>query len=211
MNEIVFLSPNNKEPFTTSEVIAERTEMNYRSVQRLIEKHLPELNVFGRVRFEITPLETKGGMQNKKIYRLNEQQSTLLVTFMRNNEAVTAFKVELVRQFYAMREELRAVRAAKEIRKPIRKSLTDAIQELPDSPHKQFKYSQYTDLAYKTALGKTAKQIRQERGAGKKANASNFLTSSEIDSVSKNESNIAVLIDLGLEYKEIKDIMMRKR
>lgn len=210
MNEIVFLSPNDKEPFTTSEVIAERTEMNYRSVQRLIEKHLPELNVFGRVRFEITPLKTKGGMQNKKIYRLNEQQSTLLVTFMRNNEAVTAFKVELVRQFYAMREELRAVRAAKETRKPIRKSLTDAIQELPDSPHKQFKYSQYTDLAYKTALGKTAKQIRQERGAGKKANASNFLTSNEIDSVSKNESNIAVLLGLGLDYKEIKDIMTRK-
>ncbi len=211
MNEIVFLSPNNKEPFTTSEVIAECCDVKHHAVQQMIQKNEKEFQSFGLLAFEMRAVKTNRGVKYQKIYHLNEQQATLLMTFMRNSEIVKAFKVELVRQFYAMREELRAVRAAKEIRKPIRKSLTDAIQELPDSPHKQFKYSQYTDLAYKTALGKTAKQIRQERGGGKKANASNFLTSREIDSVSKNESNIAVLLDLGLEYKEIKDIMMRKR
>lgn len=124
---------------------------------------MPELRRFGFVRFEITPIETQRGKREKKVYRLNEQQATLLVTFMRNNEVVTEFKVELVRQFYAMREELRAVRAAKTERRPIRQDLLHAIKMLPDSPHKQWKYKQYTDLAYIVALGKTAKQLKAER------------------------------------------------
>ena len=37
MNEIVFLSPNTKEPFATSDIIAEKTNNNNRSVQRIIE------------------------------------------------------------------------------------------------------------------------------------------------------------------------------
>ena len=211
MNEIVFLYPNTDEPFTTSEVVAERTGMSYRSVQRLIEKHLPELQRFGRVRFEITPSQTKGGVQNKKVYRLNMHQATLLTTFMRNNEVVTEFKVELVRQFYAMREELRAVRAAKTERRPIRQDLLHAIKMLPDSPHKQWKYKQYTDLAYIVALGKTAKQIRAERGAGKSATVSDYLTAEELATVARCEDQARVLLELGLPYQEIKAMMMRGR
>lgn len=37
---------------------------------------------------------------------LNEQQATLLVTYMRNSEIVRAFKLELVKQFFEMRAAL---------------------------------------------------------------------------------------------------------
>ena len=41
MTQIVFVKPNkiNVTPFTTSDIIAKQTKINYRSVQRTIEKH----------------------------------------------------------------------------------------------------------------------------------------------------------------------------
>ncbi len=41
-----------------------------------------------------------------KVYYLNEQQATLLMTFLDNSEIVVKFKVELVKQFYHMRQIL---------------------------------------------------------------------------------------------------------
>jgi len=77
MNDLVLLKGN--DIFTNSLVIAEGTENKHRSVQRLIDNHVIRLEIFGRVRFEITPLQTKGGMQEQKIYQLNEQQATFLL------------------------------------------------------------------------------------------------------------------------------------
>ena len=184
MNELVFLLPNTQEPFTTSDVIAEKTGNSYRSVQRIIEKQKARLNKFGQVRFEITPVKYDRGTNMKKVYHLNEQQATLLITFLKNTDVVADFKVELVRQFYAMRTELYKVHIAKEVRRPVRVSMTDAIKALPESPHKHFRYGQFTDLAYKLALGKTARQIRKERGADKRAVASDYMTSEELTLVS---------------------------
>lgn len=84
MDKLVFLEPDkiDNEPFTTSDIIAEHAGINYRSVQRTVENQIVRLEKFGRVRFQITPFETKGGIQNKKVYKLNEQQATLLITFL---------------------------------------------------------------------------------------------------------------------------------
>ena len=38
---------------------------------------------------------------------MNEEQATLLMTYLRNSEVVRRFKKELVQQFYEMREFLR--------------------------------------------------------------------------------------------------------
>ena len=45
---------------------------------------------------------------------------------------------------------------ANKYRKYTRLKLTDAINKLPDSPHKKFKFKHYTDLIYKTIFGKTS-------------------------------------------------------
>lgn len=204
MGDVVYLMPSTGEPFTTSDIIADCTGNSYRSVLRTIERHMERLEKFGWVRFEITPLETKGGVQNHKVYHLNEPQATLLITFLKNTDIVADFKVELVRQFYQMRRELEVIKGTKEERKSIRRGMTDAIKALPDSPHKCFKYRQYSDLAYKSALGKTAKQIRTERGAPKKATASDYLRAEELAAVVNMENRIAVLLDIGMDYQQIK-------
>ena len=209
MNDLVYLTPNTEEPFTTSEVIAECAGVKRDTVQKLIQRHEKDLREFGRVGFEIRTLQTRGGQQMAKIYHLNEQQATLLLTFLRNTPVVIEFKKELVRQFFAMRKELMNIKAIKAERKPLRTSMTDAIKALPDSPHKQFKYSQYTDLAYTAALGRTARQLRKERGADKGATASDYMNADELAAVASMENRISVLLDVGMSYQQIKNSLLR--
>ena len=211
MSDLVYLTPNTEEPFTTSEVIAECTGVKRHAIQVLIQQHERDFREFGRVSFEMRPLQTRGGQQMVKVYHLNEQQATLLMTYLRNTDVVRAFKIELVRQFFAMRKELMNIKAIKAERKPLRTSMTDAIKALPDSPHKKFKYNQYTDLAYMAALGKTARQLRKERGADKDATASDYMSSDELAAVSKMENRISVLLEFGMDYQKIKNSLMRMK
>ncbi|MDR1891826.1 MAG: Rha family transcriptional regulator, partial [Oscillospiraceae bacterium] len=199
MKKLVYLEPDkiDAEPFTTSDIIAEHTNINYRSVQRITEKYENSLSEFGRVRFQITPFETKGGVQNKKIYRLNEQQATLLITFLKNTPVVVKFKTELVRQFYAMREELTRRHAERISLKPIRRELTDVIKQTDDDV---WAYKKYTDLSYKAVTGKIARVLRQERGAPKDAKAVDYMSADEIRAIAEMQYKIAVLLDIGMDY-----------
>lgn len=209
MSDLVYLAPNTEEPFTTSEVIAECAGVKRDTVQKLIQRHEKDLREFGKVGFEIRPLSGSKTGQTVKAYHLNEQQATLLLTFLRNTPVVIEFKKELVHQFFAMRKELMNIKAIKAERKPLRTSMTDAIKALPDSPHKQFKYSQYTDLAYTAALGRTARQLRKERGADKDATASDYMNADELAAVASMENRISVLLDIGMSYQQIKNSLLR--
>lgn len=211
MDNLVFLAPNTQEPFTTSDVIATFAGIQHHTVTRLIQQHEADFKEFGSLRFEIEVRKRKVGATTAKHYQLNEEQATLLMTYLKNTAQVRAFKKELVRQFYAMRFELYKVQAAKMERRPVRVSMTDAIKALPDSPHKAMKYGQYTNLAYLLALGKTASQVRKERGAKKRANASDYLTAEEISLVAEVENKIGVLIGIGMSYQEVKTSLMEGR
>lgn len=46
----------------------------------------------------------KNKINETKEYFLNEQQATLLLTYLRNTTVVRAFKVALVKAFYKMRK-----------------------------------------------------------------------------------------------------------
>lgn len=210
MNELVFLEPSSVKslPFTTSDVIAEYAQVNHHTVTRLIQKHENDLSDFGKVRFEIEPLSDSKTGQSEKIYHLTEEQATLLITYLKNTEPVRRFKKELVRQFYEMKTELIRRQVNREERKPIRRSLTDSIKDNPDKG--VWSYKLYTDLCYKAVVGKTASQLRKERGAAPKANATDFLTADELSAVSRVEGQVAVLHDMGMEYEQIKQMVVAK-
>ena len=173
----------------------------------MLLKHENDFKTFGLIAFEMRAVKTKGGRGTKyeKVYHLNEQQATLLMTYLRNTPVVRKFKKELVRQFFAMREELQAVRVVKAERREIRAGMLDAIKALPESPHKHFKYAQFSNLAYTTALGKSARMIREERGANNKTPASDYLTADEISAVTAMENRIAVLLEIGMTYQQVKE------
>lgn len=211
MNHLVFLTPNTQEPFTTSDVIAAFAGIQHHTVTRLIQQHEADFKEFGLLRFQIDAVKRDGvrGTKYTKHYQLNEEQATLLMTYLKNTAQVRAFKKELVRQFYAMRTELYKVQMAKASRRPVRVSMNDAIKALPDSPHKAMKYGQYTDLAYKLALGRTARQLRKDRGADKRATASDYMTAEEISLVAEVENKIGVLIGIGMSYQQVKASLTR--
>lgn len=211
VTDLVFLEPNKIDaiPFTTSKVIAEMTGIEHRKIKTAIRKHKEDIESFGRVAPYEAPLETKGGVQIETGYRLNEEQATFLMTLLKNTPVVVEFKKELVRQFYAMRKELRdrAVKRARRI--PTRREMTDAIRDcVPESPHKDMYYRHYTDLAYRVAFGKSAAQIRKERNAPRKANASDYMTADEISTVTRIEKQIGVLVEMRLGYQQIKSMVL---
>ncbi len=212
MDELVFIKEPPKddtEPFTTSEIIAKYAGVKHHAIQQLILKYESDFQEFGKVAFEMRPLLGSKTGQSIKVYHLNEEQATLLLTYLKNTPAVRAFKKELVRQFYAMRRELSQRRVNRTTLKPVRRELTDTIQDcVPDSPHKRFAYKHYTDLAYKSTIGATAAQLRKQRGAPKKAIAVDYMTADEIATVTKREYQISALIELGLDYSKIRDILL---
>lgn len=114
--DMVFLHHN--EPMASSLVIADGVGMEHHSVLVLLKKHIESLSEFGRVEFEIQPFETNGGRQWRDVYFLNEQQATLLTTFMRNSPVVIRFKVALVRAFFAMRNQLEQAKAIEQASAP---------------------------------------------------------------------------------------------
>ena len=113
MNDL--LEIHNGDVFASSIKIAVGVEYDHKTVIRLIRDKILALNVFGRVRFENAPFETKGGIQNREVALLNEPQTSLLLTFMRDNEIITAFKVKLIGAFYHMREMLAAPSPASDL------------------------------------------------------------------------------------------------
>ncbi len=96
------------EPVTTSLAIAEGTQTQHKNVMELVRSYSEDLGRFGRVAFETQPFETAGGTQQREIALLNEQQSALVIAYMRNSEIVRQFKIALIKGFFDMRAQLSA-------------------------------------------------------------------------------------------------------
>jgi phage regulator Rha-like protein len=92
-------------PVVSHRVVAENTGNEQRSIRLLIDSHLSDFEEFGGVSFEMIPLKTNGGMQKTKAYFLNEQQATLLLTYLKNTKIVREFKKALVKEFYALKDK----------------------------------------------------------------------------------------------------------
>lgn len=107
MSELVLLHHN--EPMTTSLAIADGTENTHESIIKLVRKYVEDLQIFGPCGFEIQMVERKqGGGRPIEFAYLNEQQATLLITYLRNTDTVRRFKIALVKAFFELRDRLRA-------------------------------------------------------------------------------------------------------
>lgn len=198
MNELVYLK--NNDAFTDSMVIASGTENQHESVVAILNKYREDFEEFGALEFT----DFKSGKRGRptKIYYLNEQQATLLVTYLDNTPVVRAFKKVLVHEFYAMRSFIaeRQTQTWIETRqagKLTRKAETDTIQRLVEyakeqgSSHADMLYVTYTKLANKMA------------GISKRDEA----TVMQLNNLSLMENIILHIIDTGIltgkHYKEI--------
>lgn len=197
MNELVILKGN--DVFTDSLVVSEGTGSKHHAVQQLISKYETDFAEFGKVAFEMRPLVSG---QSAKVFLLNEEQATLLLTYMKNTEKIRAFKKNLVSEFYKMRRFIleRQTQTWLETRqagKLTRKAETDTIRKLVEyakgqgSTHAEMLYMTYSKLANKMA------------GIAKRDEA----TVMQLNNLSLMENIILHVIDAGIlskkHYKEI--------
>ena len=207
LSGLVFLKAGESEPYTTDEIIAQCAQVERSTVSRLIRNYEKDLEFFGVLGFEIRkPTTGSEGGRPEKLYHLNEQQATLLITYLRNTEPVKAFKKALVHEFYTMRQEIARFKELRAEGKPQRRTLTDLIQTNPE--HSKWDFKLYTDLAYRAAIGKTAAQIKKERAPNRDLPAIDLLTADELTSYQKQEAAIAALYAVGIEYTAMKDLFL---
>ena len=193
-----------KEPYTTSEIIAECAEVKHDTVQSLIRNHQEDFESYGIIGFEIRKLDGRG--RPMKIYRLNEQQATLLITYLKNTEPVRRFKMNLVKAFFEMREELSKFRMQRALEKPKRKTLHDSIENWEQAP--KHAHSTMNNLLLKAVTDRNAKQLREERGG---YNGIDSLTSEELEQYQAFEDMVIAMIGLNMSYQEIKAMAFRNK
>ena len=193
-----------KEPYTTSEIIAECAEVKHDTVQSLIRNHQEDFESYGIIGFEIRKLDGRG--RPMKIYRLNEQQATLLITYLKNTEPVRQFKMNLVKAFFEMRDELSKFRMQRALEKPKRKTLHDSIENWEQAP--KHAHSTMTNLLLKAVTDRNAKQLREERGG---YNGIDSLTSDELEQYQAFEDMVIAMIGLNMSYQEIKAMAFRNK
>ncbi|HEG5999733.1 TPA: phage regulatory protein [Campylobacter coli] len=129
MNDLVYSL--NGGLVTDQNKISTISKVDINSIQRLIRNYKQDLECFGELGFELQKI----AKTNKKIYFLNEQQATLLLTYMKNSESVRNAKKVLVFAFYQMKEKLRSLEQEQE--KARFKTLSDENLRLNSLNHHQ--------------------------------------------------------------------------
>ena len=197
MYELVELKGN--DVFTNSKVIADGTNNQHESVVAIIRKYEKDILDFGNIDFSDLKSGKRG--QPERVYYLNEEQATFVITLLRNSKIVVKFKKELVRQFYAMRRFILEKQSklwgeTRIANKENRLKETDVIKLLVDyakeqgSTHSDKLYVTYTKLA-KSVIG------------GNRDN----ITVSDLNNLNLVESiilqTIRIDMSLGMHYKDI--------
>lgn len=91
-------------PKTTTLQIALGLGLQHKSVIQLVRSYKSDFSEFGLVTFEMRPrLQGGHGGGDTQYAVLNEEQATLLMTYMRNSPRVREFKKALVKAFFEAR------------------------------------------------------------------------------------------------------------
>lgn len=200
---LVFLGNVTEEPYTTDEIVAAYSGNSVHAVKNIIYNHKRDFEEFGVLSFEMTkPNKGTQGGRPTKTYKFNEQQATLLMTYLGNTPKVRTFKKALVRAFFAMRDEkLEQIKnRARSI--PERRTLTDAIKDWPYC--NKWTYKAITDLILKASTGMNAKQLKRKRSV---SNAMDGLTLKEQQTYNAIQNVVIGLLDLKQSYQQIKTLL----
>ena len=213
MNEIVYAQGNNLDKgkiVTNSYIVAENAGITHKSLKNVIRKYESDIKEFGLLPFKTAEVEIG---RPETFYEFNEQQATLLFTYLRNTEQVRNFKKKLVKAFYSMRNELIKRDETRDVAIIDRNNLTKMIV---DSGEQERMHNQgipnYTKLVYKSIFGFDKKQICEQRGITykKDINLREFLTVEEIEKIRQREVMVTEFIKLDYDYSQIKNLLKVK-
>lgn len=192
---------------TTSMAIADGVKRDHDTIIKLIDRNRLDLEEFGKVGFEI-----RAGYNNAKVRvaTLKEQQTTLLITYMRNNEVVRAFKKRLVAEFFTMRSALAKKKMDRNSARLEYKPMTDAIKHEREAQGKQIAphhFSNEADLINRLALGMTSAKFRVHHEIGKKEPIRDYLTPEQIHCITELQRANTVFISMGWDFEQRKEVL----
>ncbi|CZX20555.1 MULTISPECIES: Rha family transcriptional regulator [Enterobacteriaceae] len=192
---------------TNTASIAEGVGRDHDTIIKLVDRNKSDLEEFGKVGFEI-----RAGYNNAKVRvaTLNEQQTTLLITYMRNNEVVRAFKKRLVSEFFTMRSALAKKKMDRNSARLEYKPMTDAIKHEREAQGKQIAphhFSNEADLINRLALGMTSAKFRVHHEIGKKEPIRDYLTPEQIHCITELQRANTVFISMGWDFEQRKEVL----
>ncbi|HCT6444700.1 Rha family transcriptional regulator [Enterobacter hormaechei] len=192
---------------TNTAAIAEGVGRDHDTIIKLVDRNKSDLEEFGEVGFEI-----RAGYNNSKVRvaLLNEQQTTLLITYMRNNEVVRAFKKRLVSEFFTMRSALAKKKMDRTSARLEYKPMTDAIKHEREAQGKQIAphhFSNEADLINRLALGMTSAKFRVHHEIGKKEPIRDYLTPEQIHCITELQRANTVFISMGWDFEQRKEVL----
>ncbi|PAV10899.1 hypothetical protein CBG25_01005 [Arsenophonus sp. ENCA] len=192
--------------------IAEGVKKDHDTIIKLVDRNKADLEEFGSLGFEIRMVErSQGGGRSLRVAFLNEQQTTLLITYMRNNDIVRAFKKKLVSDFFRMRKALASKKMDRNTARLEYKPMTDAIKHEREAQGKTIAphhFSNEADLINRIALDMTAAKFRVYHDIGKKESIRDYLTPEQIHCVTELQRANTVFITMGWNFEQRKSTLM---
>ncbi|MDT2861320.1 Rha family transcriptional regulator [Lactococcus lactis] len=197
---------SNESFYTTTEIIAERSDNSYKVVSDLVRKYRFELEKIAPLNSFFKKLNVNNVGRSRKIYKLNEQQTLFFIPLLGNTPAVVQFKFDLAAAFVAMRNELQARKIARAVEKPNGVTLHQAISEWEHFPrHGNTWHSIIRSLLATTVTGLTKKQIQaRDTDWRKEKTLLDLLDSVEMERYKMLESIAIAMIEAGSDYEPLK-------
>lgn len=145
-----------------------------------------------------------GSGRGRDLVIMYKEQGIYLIAMKANTDKAMIFQKAVAGILENLRKGYQVWLLERERGKEARKTLTDTIRDkYPDSPHKKFMYKNFTNLVYKTALGKSFKELKEEYGEPLR----DSLPSEMLAEVKRIEKAVDVFIDLGYNYDKIKGLL----
>ncbi|WP_334473755.1 Rha family transcriptional regulator [Arsenophonus sp. PmNCSU2021_1] len=197
---------------TNSLAIAQGVRRDHDTIIKLIDRNREDLEEFGRVGFEIRPFQTNGGMQKQRVALLNEQQTTLLITYMRNNCEVRAFKKILVKEFFRMRvielERKRKHRESARLGYPHMMESVKISRILQGKKIGPKNFSMEADMINLIAIGVSSAEFKQRYALEPHAAIRDYLTPEQIRCVDELQKTNDALLNAGWEIERRKEVLV---
>ncbi|EIC84002.1 Rha family transcriptional regulator [Serratia sp. M24T3] len=195
---------------TNTVAIAGGVGRDHDTIIKLVDRNKLDLEEFGGVGFEIRTFDTNGGKQKQRVALLNELQTTLLITYMRNNDVVRAFKKRLVSEFFRMRGALASKKLDRNTSRLEYKPMTDAIKHEREAAGKSIAphhFSNEADLINRLAIGMTSAKFRVHHEIDKKESIRDYLTPMQIHCVTELQRANTVFISMGWDFDQRKEVL----
>lgn len=197
---------SNENFYTTTEIIAERSDNSYKVVSDLVRKYRFELEKIAPLNSFFKKLNVNDVGRSRKIYKLNEQQTLFFIPLLGNTPAVVQFKFDLAAAFIAMRNELQARKIERATEKVTTRSLTDAVQAWEKKS--QHSYSHIRNMLVKLATGEPHTHVKK-RDPSDKTPMVDLLTSDELEEYNYMKSLVIPMLsqcgEKAMDYHEIKE------